>query len=153
MSRLQRQAKQSRGNCRFDVRLVEISRLKGHEELDPQRLINLQAEIKADGILKKPIAVDINTNVVLDGHHRMGVLKLLGCSKIPVLLVDYQSAMVGVRTTDRREEYSKSKVIEAAMTRKLLSPKSTWHYISLSKQIAHISEMQRRVDMPFNVLQ
>lgn len=145
-------AKPEHRHYRFDVRIMEISDLKGHEMLDPQRLIDLQAEIKADGILKKPIAVDMNTNVVLDGHHRIGALQLLRCSKIPVLLVDYQCPNIGVKAADKQTEYPKHKVIEAALTRKLLLPKSTWHYTVFSNEIAHISEIQRRVDTPLNVL-
>ena len=145
-------AKPALGNYRFGVRIMEVSDLRGHEMLDPRRLINLQAEIRSDGILKKPIAVDMNTNVVLDGHHRMGALKLLGCSKIPVLLVDYQCPHIGVKANDKQTEYPKHKVIEAALTRKPLLPKSTWHYTTSSNEIAHISKIQKRVDTPLNVL-
>jgi len=134
------------------VRITEISLLRGHEGLDTKRLCALQAEIKSDGILKKPIAVDLNTNVVLDGHHRIGALKLLGCSKIPVLFVDYQSPKIGVKTTENGKEYSKQKVIEAALRGRLLPPKSTWHYVLLSNKMAHISKMQKRVDVPLKEL-
>lgn len=134
------------------VRVVEISQLRGHERLDPQRLFNLKAEIESDGILKRPIAVDLNTNVVLDGHHRIGALRLLGCSKIPVLFVDYQSPKIGVKTAENGKEYPKHKVIEAALKGKLLHPKSTWHYVTFSEEIAHISKIQERVDMPLGYL-
>jgi len=134
------------------VRVVEISLLRGHERLDPRRLVNLKAEIESDGILKRPIAVDMNTNVVLDGHHRIGALRLLGCSKIPVLFVDYQSPRIGVKSTENGKEYPKQKVIDAALKGELLHPKSTWHYVMFSKEIAHISSMQERVDVPLEDL-
>ena len=134
------------------VRIVEISLLRGHERLDPHRLFNLKAEIESDGILKRPIAVDMNTNVVLDGHHRIGALRLLGCSKIPVLFVDYQSPKIGVKTAENGKEYPKHKVIEAALRGELLKPKSTWHYVTFSKEIAHISSIQERVDVPLEDL-
>ena len=134
------------------VRITEISLLRGHEGLDTRRLCALQAEIKSDGILKKPIAADVNTNVVLDGHHRIGALKLLGCSKIPVLFVDYQSPKIGVKTAENGIEYPKQKVIEAALRGKLLPPKSTWHYVMLSNRVTHISKMQKRVDVPLSEL-
>lgn len=134
------------------VHVVEISILKGHEKLDPQRLIHLKAEIESDGILKKPVAVDMNTNVVLDGHHRIGALKLLGCSKIPALFVDYQSPKIGVKTAQNGIEYPKQKVIEAALKGELLHPKSTWHYVTSYREIAHISKIQERVDVPLGDL-
>jgi len=135
-----------------DIRIVDILLLKCHEKVDAQRLANLKAEIESDGILKKPIVVDVNTNVVLDGHHRIGALQALGCSKIPVVLVNYQSPKIGVKTSENGEEYSKHKVIEAALKVEPLPPKSTWHYITCSKEIAHISKIQKTVNVPLENL-
>jgi ParB-like chromosome segregation protein Spo0J len=146
------QVAKEKENCCLGVRIVEISHLKGHEQLDPQRLANLKAEIKSDGILKKPIAVDVHTSVVLDGHHRIGALKLLGCSKIPALFVDYQSPQIGVKKAKNGGEYPKQKVLEAALKGKLLPPKFTWHYVRLSEEIAHISAIQRPVNVPLEDL-
>jgi hypothetical protein len=137
---------------RSNIRIVEISLLRGHERLNSQRLDNLKAEIKSDGILKRPIAVDMNTNVVLDGHHRIGALRLLGCFKVPVLFVDYQSPKIGVKTAENGEECPKQKIIEAALKGEPLPPKSTWHYVTFSKEIVHISKIQERVDVPLKDL-
>jgi len=145
--------RKTEGDCTIiDVRIVNIALLKGHERTDAQRLANLTSEIEADGILKKPIVVDANTNVVLDGHHRIGALRALGCSKIPAVLVDYQSHKIGVKTAENGEEYSKKKVVETALKGELLSPKSTWHYIVLSKKKTHISIIQNPVNVPLKVL-
>lgn len=132
--------------------IVEIARLKAHEKLDAKRLADLKAEIESDGILKKPIVVDVSTNVVLDGHHRIGALQALGCSKIPAIFVDYQSPKIGVKTSEHGEEYSKHKVVETALKGELLPPKSTWHYITFSEEIAHISKIQKPVNIPLKGL-
>lgn len=144
--------KRSIDNYRLDIRIVDMLFLKGHEKVDEQRLANLKAEIESDGILKKPIVVDANTDVVLDGHHRMGALKALGCSKIPVVLVDYRSPKIGVKTSENGEEFSKRKVIEAALNGDPMPPKSTWHYVTCSKEIAHISKIQKPVNVPLENL-
>ncbi len=136
----------------LSIRIVNASLLKGHERVDPKRLYNLKAEIESDGILKKPIAVDRNTNVILDGHHRIEALRLLGCSKIPVLFVDYGSPKIGVKTASNGKKYPKEKVIEAALKGKPLPPKSTWHYVTFSERMAHISKIQKRVDVPLEDL-
>jgi ParB-like chromosome segregation protein Spo0J len=137
---------------RSRIRMVQISLLRGHERLDAQHLLHLKAEIKSDGILKRPIAVDVNTNVVLDGHHRIGALRLLGCSRIPVLYVDYESPKIGVKTAENGKEYPKRNVIEAGLKGELLHPKSTWHYVTFSREIAHISQIEERVDAPLEDL-
>lgn len=62
--------------------------------------------------MKKPIVVDAGTNIVLDGHHRIGALQALDCSKIPVVLVDYQSPKIGVKTAENGGEYSKKKLLK-----------------------------------------
>lgn len=139
--------------CLLGVRTVKISTLKGHEKVDAQKLADLKNQIESDGILKRSIAVDVNTNVVLDGHHRTAALKLLGCSKIPVLFVDYKSSEIGVKTSEKGEECPKSRVIEAALKGQLLSPKSTWHYVKVSKDIAHISQVETLVDVPLERLE
>lgn len=146
------QITEEKENYCLGIQIVEISRLKGHENIDPRRLANLRDEIESDGILKKPIAVDAHTSVVLDGHHRMEALKLLGCSKIPVLFVDYQSPRIGVKTSENGEECPKQKVLEAALKGKLLPSKSTWHYVTFSEEIAHISTIQKPVNMPLEDL-
>ncbi|MEM3602013.1 MAG: ParB N-terminal domain-containing protein [Candidatus Bathyarchaeia archaeon] len=136
----------------FGVHMVEMSTLKPHEKIDEERLCSLKAEIERDGVLKKPIVADFKTKVVLDGHHRIGALQALGCSKIPVIFVDYQSPKIGVKDWMSWEEYPKSEVVEAALKGELLPPKSTWHYIIFSKKIAHISKIQKPVNVPLKNL-
>ena len=132
----------------FRVSIVEMSKLKGHEKTERVRLKNLRDEIESDGILMKPIVVDGETNVVLDGHHRIHALSLLGCSKIPVCYVDYNSKRIGVLCMNKDIEITKSKVVEAALKNEPYPPKTTWHYITSSKTLNHISYIQRRVDIP-----
>ncbi|MDH5441817.1 MAG: ParB N-terminal domain-containing protein [Candidatus Bathyarchaeota archaeon] len=134
------------------VSIVEISRLKGHERTDEVRLRNLRDEIKSDGMLMRPIVVDEKTNVILDGHHRIKALSLLGCSRIPVCYVNYNSERIGVLCMNKDLEITKSKVIEAALKDEPFPPKSTWHYITSSKTLNHVSYIQRRVDIPLTDL-
>jgi len=134
------------------VSIVEISRLKGHERTDEVRLRNLRDEIRSDGMLMRPIVVDEKTNVILDGHHRIEALILLGCSRIPVCYVDYNSERIGVLCMNKDLEITKSKVIEAALKDEPFPPKSTWHYITSSKTLNHVSYLQRRVDIPLTDL-
>ena len=65
--------------------IVEIDKLKEHEEVNREHSERLKNEILSEGVLKKSIAVDRNTNVVLDGHHRLRALKELGYTKIPAV--------------------------------------------------------------------
>lgn len=97
------------------VVLIDIGKLKLHEAIDKRRLLELMAAIKNDGYLRNPIVVDQDSLVILDGHHRLEVLKALGYQKIPVFLVDYQSDQVKVFL--RRKEMIMRLIKEAVIDR------------------------------------
>jgi len=132
--------------------LADISSLKAHEQTDSIRLKALKDEIYFDGIIKKPIVVDEKTNVIIDGHHRVEALKLLGCMRIPVCYVDYMCDKIDLKSTVKDAKITKDRVIEAALNNNPFNPKSTWHYVKLSNNIKHISCIQRRVDIPLESL-
>ena len=111
--------------------LVEINRLKSHEEVRSELLESLVAEIKKDGFLMKPVLVDNKHYVILDGHHRFEALKLLGCKRIPVYLVDYYDDSISLTTWPeaKHKNVSKDDVIEMAKSGRLFPPKTTRHIV------------------------
>jgi len=123
------------------VAIIDINDLRGHEKINDQYLSSLKEEIMADQILKKPIAVDRNTNVILDGHHRLAALKELGYTKIAVIFVDYQSPKICVKS-----------VVNAGITGNKLPPKSTKHDIQKSNTWFHISKIEKCVNIPLEKL-
>ena len=72
----------NRVNANPKSKIVEIDKLKEHEKVFKYHYEDLKKEIVSDGVLKKAIAVDENTNIILDGHHRAKVLKELGFTRI-----------------------------------------------------------------------
>lgn len=119
------------------MRLLAIGSLKHHEEIRPEHVKELFAEITNDGMVKQPIIVDQKTMIVLDGHHRTTALKNMGITKIPAFLVDYQSEEIMVAAWRRGERVTKEMVIEAALSGKLLPPKTSRHI--LSKQTMEVN--------------
>jgi ParB-like chromosome segregation protein Spo0J len=135
----------------LDAQLIELSKLKQHEEVDPAHLKELK-EIETDKILKFAIAVDKNTNIILDGEHRFNALKELGCTKVPVIFVDYSSQDIEVRAWRNNERVTKKDVIEAGLSRKKLPPKTSEHIIRICNTFKHISAIEKRVDIPLEKL-
>ena len=136
-----------------DYQLAEISILKRHEKADPKRLNFLLEQIKRDGFLKKPITVDKKTFVIIDGEHRLEVLKALNCRKIPVIFIDYMSDHI--RLFSRREEFdslTKEKVIDAAYSNQPFPPKTTKHMIDSKEGLKHISSIEKSVNIPLEAL-
>jgi ParB-like chromosome segregation protein Spo0J len=135
-----------------EAKLAELDKLRQHEEVDPAHLRELKEEIKSDKILKLAIVVDLNTNVILDGEHRFSALKELGCKKIPVVYVDYNSPDIEVRTWRSNPHLTKKGVIEAGLGGKKLPPKTSKHMVAISDKLLHISALEKRVDIPLEEL-
>ena len=132
--------------------MINISELRGHECTLEERVRELQEEIVKDGILKRPIVVDEATLLILDGHHRVEVLKRLGCKKVPAVLVDYWNPNIMVLSWKNDERTSKEIVLKAALSNIKLPPKTTKHMIVIGKELKHIESIQHRVDLPLNQL-
>ena len=112
----------------------------------------MEGRIKSDKVLKKPIIVDKNTNVVLDGHHRLIALKELGCKKIPVIFVNYGSRKIKVFSWRKGEKVTKGIVLRAAFSGKKLPPKTSKHMIEIDKKLTHISIIEKNVNLPLRKL-
>ncbi|MEM3627123.1 MAG: pyridoxal-phosphate dependent enzyme [Candidatus Bathyarchaeia archaeon] len=135
-----------------ETSFVKITDLKQHEEVDQSHLEKLKAEINLDSILKFAIVADKNTNVILDGEHRFNALKELGCKRIPVIYVDYDSSNIEVRSWKNGANLTKKDVIEAGLSGKTLPPRTSMHMIRIGNTLLHISTIEKRVDTPLEVL-
>jgi hypothetical protein len=93
--------------------LIDILRLRDHEEVDPFRFKELMKEMIDDGFQRDPIIVDEKSGVVLDGHHRRNILKTLGYSKIASYQVQYvEDDKIRVKTWYLVVVDSKKRLIE-----------------------------------------
>ncbi|MFQ6074873.1 MAG: ParB N-terminal domain-containing protein [Candidatus Bathyarchaeia archaeon] len=132
--------------------LIHIDQLKEHEGVDPGYLESLRAEIESDGILRMPIAVDRDTNTIIDGHHRLHALKHLCCKRIPVVFINYRSPDVAVTTWRDGEEVTKDSVLDAALGGRRLRPKTSKHLVLLNGVFEHISVIEKEVNVPLESL-
>ncbi|MDI6765070.1 MAG: ParB N-terminal domain-containing protein [Thermodesulfobacteriota bacterium] len=135
-----------------DIVFIRIEELREHEEIRPDYLEELKNEILSDGMLKMPIAVDRSTYIILDGHHRLHALKKIGCKKIPVILVDYQSAEIEVIPWREGEKITKEMIIHTALTGKRMAPKTSKHMIRVEGELKHISILETIINIPLDEL-
>ena len=136
----------------YELRLVDIHLLKPHEMINKERLEELEKEIKEDRILKKPIVADRSTLVVLDGHHRLEVLRKMGAKRIPVILVDYDDPRIIVKKWRENGDLEKNLVREAGIYGKLFPPKTSKHMVLFNEELKHIEVLQKRVDIKLEKL-
>ncbi|MEM2408794.1 MAG: ParB N-terminal domain-containing protein, partial [Ignisphaera sp.] len=59
-------------------------------DIDPIHSSRVLGSISVDGALRKPIIVEKNRLIVIDGHHRLNALKFLGIKVVPAYLADYR---------------------------------------------------------------
>lgn len=109
--------------------MLPVDALAPHEEVDPERLDELAAQIREDGFIKEPIVVDAEHRIILDGHHRYAALKKLGCRRVPAYVVDYDSDAVEVTLWDGAavDGVSKEQVIQRGVSGDRFPPKTTRH--------------------------
>ncbi len=108
--------------------------------------------MQASQVVKKAIAVDAKTGVVLDGVHRLSALRSLGCVRIPVSLIDYSSKDVVVYSKDK-SLFPKELVIKAALEGPKLPPKTTRHMVrGKDGTLVHISRLEQDISIPLATL-
>ncbi len=87
---------------------IPINKLKIHERVNLSREKEIRNDIKDKRVLRNPLIVDLNTMIILDGHHRFLALKKLRAKRIPVYLVDYRDS--SIKVSSRRKNYKLSKL-------------------------------------------
>ncbi len=116
-------------DARFEV--LEIRRLRGHEQIRRALLKELTERIQRDGYIKRPILVADRHFVILDGHHRVEALRALGCNRIPAYVVDYFSTIVNLGTWPDAvvATVTKDEVIRRGLRDDRFPPKTTRHTV------------------------
>ena len=86
----------SSSNLVFHISMMQIERLRPHEEVMEPLVRSLADAIRTEGIVRDPVIVDREELVVLDGMHRLASLKRLNCRFAPCCLVDYDNPLIKV---------------------------------------------------------
>ena len=108
---------------------LDAASLVPHEQTDPQQVRDLRSMLESTvgGAALPAIVADVDTLVVIDGHHRLSVLRSLASSKVPCLLLNYHYHGLSLNADDR---ISKAELIKQAVAAAALRPpKSTRHEI------------------------
>lgn len=112
------------------VTLVDINWLKTHEEVLIDRVANLKDAIQEWEEYRMPLLVDSKSGAILDGHHRYHVGRMLGLSRLPVVLVDYledDTIDVDVWPECGLDCLSKEDVIQMSLSDEVYPPKTSKH--------------------------
>jgi len=117
------------------VDLIPVEKIKAVEFVFPNHLKNLTNMIKKENIMKFPLIVEKDHNIVLDGSHRHVFLLMEGYHLAPVQFVDYMDEHIAVGThrihrliINGPVNISKQEVIERGTTGNWFPPRTTRHF-------------------------
>jgi len=79
---------------KIKIEMVEVDRLKHIEGFSKKRVQWLKDKIVSEGIWNKPVALDNEHGLVLDGQHRMEVARALGLKRIPAVKYSYPAVRI-----------------------------------------------------------
>jgi hypothetical protein len=127
--------------------LVPIRRLRPHEEVDPEKLQEVEREIRQAGEVREPVLVADSTYVILNGHHRVEALRRLGVLRVPAWVVDYGHPSVVVDPypgSSFPEPPTKEDILRRAREGRLYPPKTSRHRLtfSLPERITRLDELR-----------
>ena len=94
------------------VDLIEVKKLKHIENFNEERVELLMEKIKKEKVWTKPIYIEKNHNLVLDGQHRLQAALRLGLKYIPMQTFKYED--VKVWSLRKEEEVNIPTVIRRA---------------------------------------
>ncbi|OGY45821.1 MAG: hypothetical protein A2744_00230 [Candidatus Buchananbacteria bacterium RIFCSPHIGHO2_01_FULL_44_11] len=111
------------------IKLVNLEKLKAHERVGKNRLAEAKKIISSNRFFTKPIVVEKEHLIILDGHHRAEALKDLGYRKIPAYLVDYADKKIKVSSRRRGRIINKNLIIKRALSGQLYPFRTSRHLI------------------------
>ncbi|MEM3397462.1 MAG: transcriptional regulator [Nitrososphaerota archaeon] len=119
--------------------------IKPHEEVCRDYVLKLYHEVVRDKMLVKPLLVEDRYYILLDGHHRHAVLKMLGARLAPVFLVDYDSPLIEVYSWRSDWNVTKEMVVNAGLSRSKKLPYKTSKHVVRDIVVPEVNIPLRRL--------
>lgn len=108
--------------------LAPLSTVKPHELVLENRLESFVAYLESlrPYVIIPSILVCAKSMMIIDGHHRYHALKALGYDYCPITCLNYSDEAI---ITHTETTITKKALVAAALSGKLLPPKSSFHHI------------------------
>lgn len=110
---------------KYDITYIDTYTLIPIENHDTNRVKKLKEIILKENIWKVPIIIEKNNNLILDGHHRFEVAKLLNLKKIPAIQINYDE--IKVWSLRKNININQNNVINNAKNKKIYPYKTVKH--------------------------
>lgn len=122
---------------KYVLELVHLNKLIPHEMVIRSAVDDFKIQVVDVGYLMRPILVDKNSNLILDGHHRQKGLAELGYTEAPVIMIDYlDGSEITLDTWYPLLNYELLEVIEKLREIGILIEESTLSEIDLMQKLS-----------------
>ena len=132
----------SNSPIKFEIVKVNMANLISHEGVIELHIQELKSEIEHDGYQLRPIAISRldylaakwkGKLLIHDGHHRMAVLKRLGCTYIMGSIFDYTDPRIKVfEYYNTSIPVPKEEVVRRATSGMEITPRYDKHFIDVN---------------------
>lgn len=85
------------GDLELTIALVPVQRLVIHEEIIEEAVAKLMLQIRNWGVIRNPVIVDAQHDILLDGNHRAAAFRRLNYAYIPTCIIPYQHPRIRLR--------------------------------------------------------
>lgn len=107
------------------MELISLELLKHIEGYSKKRAEMIQKKIIKDNLWSKPVCIEKNHYLILDGQHRVEAARELGLARIPCEIFDYQD--VEVWSLRPNHEVSRELVVEKTLRGDIYPYKTAKH--------------------------
>lgn len=126
-------------NLHIQYKMIKVCDLKSHELIDKSASDKLYSYLDAlEYKIIPSIIIDSSTNIIIDGHHRVDVIKRFNIQTINVLAIDYMNPNNGIIVHPNNLTITKEDVIDAGLSGNLLPVKSTKHVIQYNQNQTYL---------------
>lgn len=110
----------------IEISLISIEKLKPIEDFIKERADQLFDTISKNEYWIKPIVIEREHHLILDGHHRFDVAKRMGLTHIPVVIVDYKD--IEIWSLRPEEKVTHELVVSRALSDNIYPNKTVKHH-------------------------
>ncbi len=124
------------------VKLELLNPIEGHSKI---RVENMKNKMIALGLWIRPICIEAEHWLILDGHHRFNVAKELGYKYVPSELFDYKDKNLTVWSLRKDYNVNKDLVIRKALNGDIYPYKTAKHKFPyhIDKCMLPLSELSK----------
>ena len=108
--------------------LIDIGDIHPIEDHINNRVKLIKEKIEMDGKWIKPIIIDRDDYLLMDGHHRLEAAKLMRLKKLPAVKLNYED--VEIWSLKENEVVTKSLVRKRALAKNIYPNKTVKHYFN-----------------------